>query len=568
MSGPAIHYIVGKRVAAKYRISVNRAFDSYLNAGTLGPDFLFFNTKDMHPAIHRVYDLYCSVADFIEPFAQKVEEVKGTIDQVIAYSSLGSQAQQLLGEINNNINALEAIVQEAVTKHITDAVDVFSLLEHPIQAGTPLAKWWWFDTLHYRKTSEFSQALLSMTGAGTMERAYAIGYLSHIASDAVGHSVVNMIAGGPYRYHAQRHKVIESFQDVSAFQRYEHKEFVQSKLHESFLFGGAPDLPDSLCKLILDAMKQVYGSSYGSKLNSDDLKKAYRLWYDWFKKTTDTGTLPPPEPYSLSGDLQEVWNQFVNNTEGIWDLLTGGGSHHHHHHSLWGLLKALAAAILAPILIAAAIIDFILGSIATIGLAPAHWLLSICYQSLYDSFMKYRLGVALNGLAYPTTAHLCYPAVQHMLDPRIPDLENRRPTVGEQFPHVEWQSAQPELNGADHLLHPRSAIELPATTPCADLFYNDTALLYIDGAVPFSSSTLDSILAIDETNLGNLVSLMRGKTLGNAVVLTQELFSRFGGNRPLPDFNLDSDRGAGYRCWRVVPEDVGVRLPVDNIDII
>ena len=60
--------------------------------------------------------------------------------------------------------------------------------------------------LHYRNTGEYGQALWN----GAVERAddgakaYALGYLTHIATDVTGHAVVNAIAGGPFRLHWQR----------------------------------------------------------------------------------------------------------------------------------------------------------------------------------------------------------------------------------------------------------------------------------------------------------------------------------------------------------------------------
>ena len=50
--------------------------------------------------------------------------------------------------------------------------------------------------------------------------AYAIGYTSHYAADTVGHPYVNTIVRGPYRFHGQRHKLVENSHDVWAWERF------------------------------------------------------------------------------------------------------------------------------------------------------------------------------------------------------------------------------------------------------------------------------------------------------------------------------------------------------------
>ena len=45
------------------------------------------------------------------------------------------------------------------------------------------------------------------------------------------------------------------------------------------------------------------------------------------------------------------------------------------------------------------------------------------------------------------------------------------------------------------------------------------------------------------------------KLLGNAVAFSGELYNRARTDRPLPDFNLDSDRGYAYLCWTQPDDD-------------
>ncbi len=67
--------------------------------------------------------------------------------------------------------------------------------------------------LHYRKTYKFAAAL--WRNADCPERkAFALGWMTHLATDVVGHSFVNQKCGGPYRLHPQRHHLIENHIDA------------------------------------------------------------------------------------------------------------------------------------------------------------------------------------------------------------------------------------------------------------------------------------------------------------------------------------------------------------------
>ena len=254
MSGPAIHYIVGTKLPKEFKTRYPalmtavaeglRDHDVYRNVGTMGPDFLFFNTKDMPLPVKVVADLYIEVSEFIQDFKESViglvpdevmalkEDLDTMVENTVEHSSTLQELQQTMGQMQGLIDALLATMTLKIEEHITDTVNVFEILTHPIQGGDGLDDWWWFDTLYYRKSGEYAAALLKNTSSNpeSKEHAYAIGYLSHVACDVVGHPYVNMIAGGPYRTQPQRHKIVESFNDVWAYDRYKDDEFARSKL--------------------------------------------------------------------------------------------------------------------------------------------------------------------------------------------------------------------------------------------------------------------------------------------------------------------------------------------------
>jgi len=566
MPGPASHYLVGKKLPQELNnqlgkeansvIEAIHEFPQFLAFGTTGPDFLFFNTKDMPPAIHFLTNLYKDVAQFITGMKKKIrdaipdelielkEQLDEAIEGTVEHSSTLSELEALISDVKSTISALKDTVIEKLTEHITDSYNVFEMLEHPIQDATPQSKWWWFDTLHYRRTGDFAHELLNQTKNNPIspEHAYAIGYLTHVAADVVGHPYVNMIAGGPYRLHGQRHKLVENFQDVWLFQDSGLGELVYSGLHEQFELGD--NFPSSLRSLISHTIKKVYGSDFGPEVTGDDLDTAYWYWYRWFRNSTERGTLSPPQPYSITGEIQEVWETFLENVEGAGDLIpdaynaAGGG--------FLGILAAIAAAILAPILLALALIDYLLGMITTITVSAVRFLLSVCYECLYNSFMKYRYGVALNGLAFPIIGHLNKDIVQHLTDPRLPDILGNYLSTKD-FPKLKFN----RFGSESHLVFPQSGIERKVTTPAPKLYQVLRPNVYIHRDIHFDLNILGLIRGLNEDTLDELHVKMRSEQLGNAARLTTELYRLFFAGKKFPNFNLDADRGMGYPSWKV-----------------
>src|SRR5439155_24225829 len=82
---------------------------------------------------------------------------------------------------------------------------------------------------HYRKTYQFARqlyanALLADEGKPADEpsrvpkqQAFALGWMSHCATDVAAHPFTNAKSGGPYRTHWQRHHVIENHMDAFVY---------------------------------------------------------------------------------------------------------------------------------------------------------------------------------------------------------------------------------------------------------------------------------------------------------------------------------------------------------------
>lgn len=587
MPGPAIHYLVSRQFGDRLRASNSaqvrgdgdtmRDFPAVAALGSMGPDFLFFNTRDLASPVADAVHVFIEVADFIEDFSRELEalipdpimDALEAVENVADDSVLFTEVSELVSEMKAVIDVLLATGQTWLLNLADDTIDVFGLFAHPIQDNVPKSKWWWFDTLHYARTGTFAQALLRGSSAGTLERAYALGYLTHVAADSVGHPYVNMIVGGPFRTYGQRHKLVENFQDTWAWDRYMGVEFTRSRLHGQFLLSGTdPRMPTSLARFIAGNLRSVYGSDFAGIPSTDDIKDAYRLWYEWFRSTTETGLPPEPWTYSLTAELQEAWEQFESNAGSIIDGYNDAVNSAGGPTSLFGLLAALVGLIVAGLLLAAALIDFIAGSLVTIGAAPIRALLAITYQALYAVYKQIRFLTALKGLAFPLREDLTRVEVIHAIHPQSRDIiGNNAQTTQATYPRIEFNLAPP-LNLEDHLFHPSFILrERASTTGAPDAYYKHPPSHYIDGDVAFSSewiAMLQGGIDVARAQQGTFRTNTRQEQMGNAVVYSEAIYQGHRIGRAVPNLSLDGDRGISWPCNELVHP---LTNPVSTVDL-
>jgi hypothetical protein len=111
--------------------------------------------------------------------------------------------------------------------------------------------------------------------------------------------------------------------------------------------------------LIVEAISKVYQEDsdpeveYGRPVTTTDVNNAYRIFYRWFKSATDTGTLPPPVPYSLTADLREVWEKTMDNLGEAGDFLEGAVDKAG-KFGILGMFLILASMVIAAVMAAAA----------------------------------------------------------------------------------------------------------------------------------------------------------------------------------------------------------------------
>jgi hypothetical protein len=618
MPGPALHHMIADRLKAF--ISLNEGLGSnttatqyaalqsllsnnknlpYLFFGSQGPDYLFFNTKDMPGPIGTLAEFYFEVVDFIEEFKntllaavpQPVLDALAAFDEavneVIEDSALLSELKQTFEDLNRLLDGFTATLIQMVEKYISK-FNLFELVSHPLRDGAVTEKWWWFDALHYRKTGKFAKALLEETSGDLNDPKvlYALGYLTHYCADTVGHPYVNLVSGGPYRSHAQRHKTGENYQDVFNMQNETGVDWNRSKLHALYNFNytgttdtenNEPDsftnLPNDLAELIAKTINKVYQedadpqADYGPTITAEDINNAYRIYYKWFKSSTDTGTLPDPVAYSFSAELREVWEKTLDNLEDAGDFLEDAID----EAGDWGILSIfliLAALIISAVMAAAALADGIAGAIATLGTSTIRAAACLIYEQVFNAYQNFRLGVAMNGLAFPMKEHLTEPRLTQFANPANNDptgINGRH--VAPHLPLLKFVPTNFEeeiFNQERHLIYPTTQTEKEQVIGMLNSYLTTPATHYAFGKIPFQPKDLLDKLADltqnnnpinndDGTNLNNL--LKERASLGNAMILIGKCFERFQENKNLIDFNLDGDRGYSYLCWTQRKDD-------------
>ena len=268
MPGPYIHIAVSDRIRARLRDiegwSASPSMDSlpvlggpspkeiadfaqrhpnYFALGAIGPD-LFFFLPDFRAAciagkrlpiansligiLEWLDRLYTALDEWI---LKDWERIFGPVSENIeeALSALTGDLSTVVSDI---VGKLSSIAITALLDLASQAYDWFGLFSLGLNKGYDNQDFFWSDMLHYRKTSQFGRSLWELalareaSGQPTPDaakaeadklRAYALGYMTHLAADTTGHPFVNEKCGGPFRTHWQRHHLVENHMDAQTY---------------------------------------------------------------------------------------------------------------------------------------------------------------------------------------------------------------------------------------------------------------------------------------------------------------------------------------------------------------
>jgi hypothetical protein len=100
-------------------------------------------------------------------------------------------------------------------------------------------------------------------------------------------------------------------------------------------------------------------------------------------------------------------------------------------------------------------------------------------------------------------------------------------------------------------VYPPTAGEAPKVFAVPSSYLDKTSTWYAWGDIP-QSADVDKLADLQDSAApgGQLAGVVDDhQLLGNALMLTEELYDRIKSGRRVPDFNLDGDRGYGFLCW-------------------
>ncbi|MDQ2870141.1 MAG: hypothetical protein M3S32_05320 [Acidobacteriota bacterium] len=284
---------------------------NYLAIGAIGPD-LFYMLPDY---AHRKDQLIDGL--MIRKVLQWVLDVWGFLDENFVakwekwISPVSTDADQLASQLTGGLANQFADILNDLTKSVTEAFrgliakmgDWFGVLSSGPPQAFPNSAFYWADQFHYRRTYQFAfvlfqQAHAALDAATNDEErfdaqtrmAFAVGWLTHCATDVTGHPFTNAKSGGPFRDHWQRHHLVELHFDSQNYSAHNsgpcYGEVGTSAMHFWVAFRKRMDGPYTGRE---DAPAYDYFTGFPSYDNSDTPTAAARR-HELFD--LDTGDFP------------------------------------------------------------------------------------------------------------------------------------------------------------------------------------------------------------------------------------------------------------------------------------
>lgn len=592
----AVHMIVLDGSIDKLRASANPSARNigeimYRNRqaavlGCIGPDLFFWSPDyEIVRIPYKFYenfkwaiDLYNNtigkVKEAIEAMGEAVEDTVATL--VPATVEL---IKKLISEIKETSGLLRSTLSTGLFVGVIEGYDfltqpwdlpslthsLFDMFVPPLQNGKNESGWYWFDMLHYRRTGEFAENLIGLAGSDEAKLAYAYGYLTHIATDTVGHPFVNQVVGGPYRMHPQRHATCENFIDSWKFSD-QYGESINEKLH------GKLDLPSSLPAGLPEFLHKAFLDTYGrdevrpTLINKPDgflTVKDINTTYEVFRFVSEVlGGMyvkPPEEPFS---GVLDVLNDALERFEAppsppsprgvcsIWDILSFGLTEKSREcyknfvEAIGEWLEWLGELILWTFETILHLLDFILAALLSLPITVAMAILYGIQLTLYSFYRSLRSVLVLVGLLYPEPDELQTSHGRNMTTPYQCLIAPFK-----RYPKVHSCT----LN---NLQCPVETVETPGT---AAAWYPHDPSITPNKFISEEPFNPDNLLKYAGSNTPEETRRLEGGevTIGNAIDFAAWLIINAKGSQKesvvYTNWNLDSDRGYGYKCWTSNP---------------
>lgn len=557
--------------------------------GAIGPD-LFFWAPD-YEIVARLYRLYKNIDAVVDLYNKVMEPVKKIRDAVVEPAeelvetlapATVALIRSLIEEMQESTKLLKATISTGLFSGVISGFDLltdlaslpsvsgqlFRLLTPPLQGNEPEKRWYWYDMTHYRNTGDFARQLVALA-VDPSSRAYAYGYLSHIAADTLGHGFVNQIVGGPWRHQIQRHITVESFMDCWEF-KWRYNASVNRTLVDKLALP--PTLPTGVGDLIWNAFEGAYGALPEDRrpqrlpapgfLSRHQIDQTYEILYEVLQIMKKMVVGRPEEPFSGVADVMaDALGDFLQSPPSPPSSLSSGCSlndtlafgttessracYDEFFDNLSDWMDYCGELIEWALETLFDLFDLLL---AKLLLLPIVVLLAILYALqlfIYAMYRSVQSILALYGFVYPEPEDL---ATSHG--------RNLTTTFLGCSPPFKYPK-RTDL-AVSHLVCPLSTLEFPTTV--AD-FYGAAATTtpdhFIRGSwVPFDFASLE-MYAKSKSPEQTRGLERKGYRIGNATDLTAWMIgvaSDPGAGEDLKriaftNWNLDADRGYGYKAW-------------------
>jgi hypothetical protein len=155
-----------------------------------------------------------------------VSVYSGAIDPVtnLLAAAVDSVSGGVVTEAGKAFDNVLSGIKRVLAEEVATSDDFFAPFALRARNGWDEKSFAWSDMLHYRKTSQMPRNLLIEASRQfdldhdrakfEQFQAFALGWISHVGTDVIGHSFVNEQAGGPFRTHWQRHHLVENHMDA------------------------------------------------------------------------------------------------------------------------------------------------------------------------------------------------------------------------------------------------------------------------------------------------------------------------------------------------------------------
>ncbi len=619
----AVHMMVAEEAFKKLKQSpdlseqnIGKLIDTHRQAvvlGSTGPD-LFFWAPD-YDIVKWPLQFYKNFQGLIELYDNTIGLAKETIAQLgkpvkEAVSSLAPHTveiiEKLIDEIGETASIFKSTLATGLFAGVIEGYDFFSnmgdlpslshtifdLFTPPLQDtaknGKTEEKWYWFDMLHYRLTGKFAQNLIK-SAATDEQKAYAYGYLTHVAADTVGHPFVNQIVGGPYRLHPQRHATCENFIDTWAYND-KYGESINSTFHGRAKLPTSPklhkmdyQLSDDVANLLYKAFLNTYGdlpsNAYPKRVNADkgveagfltveDIKETYKVFCFIMEVLGGSYVEKPEEPFS---GILDILNDLLKNFKGppsppatsgacsFWDILAFGTTqasrdcYEKFFENVAQWLEYIGELLGWMFDTLKNLLDLLTTLLLSLPIAVVMAILYGIQMLLYSVYRQARFVLAMNGFVSPepdevlgtslgrnfTTPYQCIYVVTSVPEEDFTGLETTYPHNHScKINHLQCPSTASEKPTTTCAWYPRTENTTPNTFIKDQSFSENSVQQYAQAALPQDTRKIEKW----GLEIGNAIDFSTW-LIKNAIGKKQE-------NLVYCNWNLDSDRGYGYKCWK------------------